>query len=281
MALAYEDVDVCPVCGNRDRQLWTRGEDSSPAFRCIGCSLVYLGRRISAESAREYFRGYGQRRDADDPDTARKRQQMYGIDRDFLQTWLQGGKLLDVGAGAADFIAGLPAPFQKYAFDIDAGAVRQAQERHPSVVSTDDIESLARDGPFDGIVFRGSLQYQRDLRATSSFCAEQLKPGGMLFVLATPNVDSPMGELFRERWTLFDPVEHLCYFNASSLQTLFRGFELRKCEYPYLGTPYENWRDDLATFVRLCRSDEGDTRFAFWGSMLNAVFSKSRRRHSS
>jgi SAM-dependent methyltransferase len=272
MTLSFESVTVCPVCTACERQLWSRTTDVA-CFRCERCGLVYLGQRMTAESAAEYFRGYGQRRDAEDRVSARKRQQMYGIDRDFLQGFLQGGKLLDIGAGAADFIAGLPSAFEKYAFDIDPVAVKQASV-HGDVASSSDLESIARQGPFDGIVFRGSLQYQRDLAATARFCNERLKAGGMLFVLATPNVDSPMAELMRERWVLFDAIEHLCQFNASSLQRLFRGFTLRKCEYPYLGTPYENWRDDLATFIQLCRSGEGNPRIPFWGSMMNVVFCK-------
>lgn len=274
MSPGFEEVTLCPVCGERERQLWTRGPEPAAAFRCNQCGLVYLAQRMTAASASESFKGYGQRRDAEDPESARKRQGMYGIDRDFVLDVLPGGKLLDIGAGNADFIAGLPPAFEKYAFDIDPIAVMQASAQHGSVASSDDLEVLARNGPFDGIVFRGSLQYQRDLAATASFCREQLKPGGVLILLATPNVDSPMAELMRERWALFDAIEHLYQFNMSSLRWLFRGLDLRRCDYPYLGTPYENWRDDLAKFVQLCQSGDGDPRIPFWGSMMNVAFSK-------
>ena len=53
-----------------------------------------------------------------------------------------------------------------------------------------------------------------------------------MVLLATPNADSPLATLLRQRWVLHNPVEHLVTFNLRSIEHLFAGFEVDDVAFP-------------------------------------------------
>lgn len=274
MKFDYQKVSLCPACRSHSRSRWTRGDKAPQAFRCHRCSMVYLGQRISEKSCQFYYSNYNLARDLKKITLALQRHRMYEMDRDYVELFLKQGKILDVGAGTGAFLSGFPSTYKKFGFDIDSSAVQFGLKKYPNINLSDDWHKVLRNGPFDGIVFRGTLEYQRDLREISTQCQAHLRKGGYLFLLSTTNVDSPVAELTREKWGLYHPVEHLAYFNLPSLERLFSELELKDFRFPYVRTPYENKAQDLRNFLKCCKGKNRSGRFPFWGSILNAVFVK-------
>jgi SAM-dependent methyltransferase len=251
-----ESVDSCPLCGAAERTLWNRDADDISAVECADCGLVYLDRRLT---------------DAALTSLLAKRRRMYAADRHFVRLFLPAGKLLDVGCGRGDFLAEFGEEFRKIGHDIDRGALAEGRNHYPRIAFLDDRSRIAEQAPFDAVVFRGTLQYQRDLRETSQLMLRIVRPGGWLFLLQTPNAESPAAMLQREHWALHNKWEHLYTFSLKTLARLFSDFETVRYEFPYVGTPYENLPEDLARFVRVCRGEQIDARFPFWGSMMNVA----------
>jgi len=275
MTLSYEKIEHCPGCRSRTRSLWTGNGNAPRAFRCKKCSLVYLGQRITDESSQEYYANYNAKRDSVKINLARKRKRMYEIDRNYVRLFLKKGKLLDVGSGPGSFLSGLPSVFERYAFDVDSSAIEVGKKLCPSIHFSSDLDKSMRRGPFDGIIFRGTLEYQRDLREVAKLCGANLRRGGYIILLSTTNSDSPLAELTREEWGLFQPIEHLCYFNLQSAKQLFRGMKLEHFGFPYIGTPYEDQQVDLRKFLDVCRGKRTEGRFPFWGSIMTCAFRKA------
>ena len=203
---------------------------------------------------------------------------MYELDRRFLAHFASPGPLLDYGCGTGEFVAGLGTHSRRSGYDVDAHAVASARRRWPDVDFDTDLTTLAhRAGPFATVVFRGTLQYVRDLSAIQRTVTTLLDRDGLVVLLATPNSDAPLADLLRERWVLHNTLEHLVTFNLSSVARLFDDFDIEYVDFPYVGTPYEDRAEDLRRFVAVCRGDLSDTRFPFWGSMMNVVLRRRSR----
>ena len=105
--------------------------------------------------------------------------------------------------------------------------------------------------------------------------AQVIKPDGWLFLLQTPNVESPAAVLQREKWGLHNKWEHLYTFSLKTLAALFSDFEIFYYDFPYVGTPYENQPEDLQRFIAVCRDPDASARFPFWGSMMNVALRRA------
>jgi SAM-dependent methyltransferase len=233
-----------------------------------------MDRRLTDASLPAYFEGYNVTRDTQQPDLHEKRQRMYVPDRKFIRLFLTEGSVLDIGCARGDFLAGF-AGFQKTGYDIDSSALVEGRKTHPDIAFLDADAQLLSRGPYDGVIFRGTLQCQRDLGRVRQMIARAVKPGGWVFVLATPNAESPAALVQREHWGLHNKWEHLCTFSLKTVAALFREFELVYFEFPYIGTPYENHTRDLKSFVTVCRDAEAREKFPFWGSMMNIALKRT------
>ena len=247
------------------------------AVRCDSCNLIYMNHRLAEVEISRYYSSYTDKRNTVSPDLLEKRGRMYEIDRSFVEIFVNNGSVLDIGCGSGDFISTFPLSITKYGFDIDKPALNVGGVLHPSVKFYNALSEVSEGQTFDCIIFRGTLQYQRDLKQIVKFCQLYLKERGYLILLATPNADSPAACMQRESWVLFNRIEHLYHFTVDTVSTLFQGFERIHFDYPYIGTPYENQSTDLDNFIALCRGTENQTRFPFWGSMMNVVFRKPSR----
>ena len=270
-----ERVPLCPLCGSTQKRTWDRADsgDKPAGVECVACGFVYMDRRLSDRGVREYYGQYGRNRNQAHPALLEQRRIMYGIDLDYLLRFVAGGRVLDFGAGHGDFVASFPSTFRKSAYDIDGDSVDAGRRAHPDVEFHSSLSELSAAGPWDVIVFRGTIQYQRDLQGLRRFVDTKLVPGGHLIFLATPNADAPLARLGREGWGLHSPYEHLYHFSATTLDRLFNGYRRLDATFPYIGTPYAQPEEDLGKFILACReSQNANYRFPFWGSMMNLVF---------
>lgn len=275
-ALDFEPVESCPLCHLAGASAWSREDDETPAVRCDECGLVYLSRRLTQEAADRYYSRYNDARDEQNPALGELRRKMYDQDRRFVRLLASPGPLLDFGCGTGEFAAGLAGDLRPSGFDVDATAIGNAKLRWPELDFATELEDLsARHGPFTTVTLRGTLQYVRDLAAFAADIVRRLSPGGRVILLSIPNSDAPLAEILREKWVLHNRIEHLTIFNLATVGHLFQGFEIEFFDFPYIGTPYENHTADLARFMAVCRGEDPERPFPFWGSMMNVVLRKT------
>jgi SAM-dependent methyltransferase len=235
-----------------------------------------MGEILDENSSNLYYSNYNQNRDSNDSELKAKRMVMYQLDLKFLNFVIRLNdsnlEILDVGGGDGEFLNLIPGSHYKTYYDLDQQAKFRAQKKFPSIEYLTDLEKSGRE--FDLIIFRGTIQYQRNLMSTKNFVERFLKPGGRLVLLATPNIESPVASLAKDRWGLFVPYEHLYYFSIKNLEMLFDGLDLVHYDFPYIGTPYENLDTDLEKFKLLINGRLASPPPPFWGSMMNLVFKK-------
>ncbi len=284
-ALRYLQVKTivkCPLCSASGRRVFELNmaspEEPQRAVECTTCGLIYMNSVVADEDIARLYEGYEVQRVAEDTALREKRTRMYALDYAFVKRFLPISctEVLDVGCGEGDFLGHLEDSVRLYGIEVDSRARTRAAAAHPSALFYDSFVSVPPGQLFDAIVFRGTLQYMPNLEATRDFCLSHLKPGGVLFILALPNADSLLARLQREHWALFNRIEHRYYFGFKQLERLF-GPHLSMVAYdlPYLGTPYENYREDYQRVVSMCTEPEArKKKVPFFGSIVNAVFTK-------
>ncbi len=137
-----------------------------------------------------------------------------------LPVWRRGGRLLDIGCGAGDYLGfARRLGWQTYGLDPDPAAVEVARRRGATVVQgTLDTVRLP-DAPFDAVASMHSIEHARNPRDFLRNALALLRPGGF-FYLQTPNFHSLMHRRFGADWYALEVSRHLCLLSVPALRRL-------------------------------------------------------------
>lgn len=277
----------CVVCGSNFKKPWAQ-DGIFRAVQCGSCGMVWMDPFLSEEGLAKYYNNYIQYR-LDHTAKMVQRDRMYELDADFLEQFVKRGAVLDVGCSAGYFLEKLNATFDKYGIEVDVKVVELAQQRSP-LRDRIKLLRLGEDGfaaeSFDAVTMRGVIEHVPHPDQSIARVAELLKPGGYFYITATPNIDSFCADVYREKWNLWDPYQHIYHFSVPTLTRLCRrfGLELVAQAYPYLETPYANPPEDHRRvledykLIQDGRRSEINRNPAFWGNMLTVLFQKKGRR---
>ncbi len=276
----FVPVDVCPLCGSHNRGAFERtpASDTFPhGVLCAACGLMYMDRALDSRDVATLYAGYDIR-DTEDEELSRKRKKMYALDYAYAEAYVTPSDtdILDIGCGDGAFLAHFTTS-AKYGIEVDEVAREKGKKHYPDIRFFGSFEDVPAEQKFHAILLRGTIQYMPDLHTLAAFCKKRLLPKGKLILLATPNLDSILAQLQREKWVLFNPIEHRYCFGISQLQRLFSdGFAMVAYDLPYLGTPYENYSSDYKKVLAMVEDPEArKARVPFFGSMLSVVFQKT------
>jgi SAM-dependent methyltransferase len=141
----------------------------------------------------------------------------------FLETLAAapGRRLLEVGAGAGFFLkAAERAGWRATGLELSDAAVGFAREKLGVEVRQEAAETMTLDaGTFDAAVMFDTIEHLFDPRAVLESIGRALVPGGLLLI-ATPNFRSLSRALLGPDWAVLSPLEHLYYFEESTLRRL-------------------------------------------------------------
>ncbi len=156
-----------------------------------------------------------------------------------------GGRLLEVGCGTGDLLAGVrDLGWTVTGVDFDPAAVAVARRRGLSVQEGDLASQGFADGSFDAVTMFHLIEHVPDPGALLAECRRVLAPGGRI-VVVTPNPRSRGHRLFAVSWMGLDPPRHLHLFPPETLrrEAERRGFRtevlrttLRDAEVMYAGS---------------------------------------------
>jgi len=277
-------VDDCIVCQSKVTAEWASTPFPFRAIKCVDCGFVWMQTQPKRDSLQKYYSDYIGRRRISDPIKMKQRSVQYQDDKNFLQRFVRSGRILDVGCNGGFFLECLDNSFEKHGIEIDASAVKYAQQNYDfgvNVLCGDVLEARYPDGKFDVLVMRGTIEHVTRPIKVIERCSKLLKTGGLFYITATPNVDSLAAELFRDRWSLFHPVQNLWHFSPHTLSSICQSFGMTfvSSTFPYLGTAYENRRVDLELMLGEIVAKESNISSKrisppFYESMMSIIFKK-------
>lgn len=180
--LAWESVDVCPICASADRSVVDVG---ASVVRCRGCGHRYVDPRPTQQ---EIARGYSLPTAYDDwIQAAGARDAMWRRRFDRVLGADPPGRLLDVGAGIGTFLAiARERGWSVDGTEVSTTAIVKAHEQHDIAIRAGLVEEAAPPGPYDVICLWHVLEHLPNPGESLQFCRGLLGEHGRI-VLAMPN----------------------------------------------------------------------------------------------
>jgi len=217
----------CPICGGRQFEtLFVKSHESF--VRCTGCTLTLINpppeqTKSAATYDRDYSLGYIRKADKKlrrCRNWVRRLQRRFGV----------SGRWLDVGCSAGFVMkAAADAGFEAYGVEVEPAAVDYAREvlKLPNV-RCGTLEAQAyEDAAFDVISLYDVIEHVPDLNRLVAELHRILATRGLVEI-RTPDIGHWQTPRDLSTWKEVKPSEHLYYFDALTLRTLFEkhGFEL-------------------------------------------------------
>ena len=178
--------------------------------------------------------------------------------------------ICDVGCSTGEFLEFIGWKGKMFGIEINSFAANQAKNRGIQIIANMDLF----DGEFDVIVMRGTIQHLPSPFDSIKTAFEKLRPGGILFILATPNIDSFFYRMTGNLPALDFPRNYwLPGFRQMKTVCVREGFQLKGFDFPYRNSGYASiW--DFPKFLLRIITRNPYFNSAFPKNMMNLAFVK-------
>ena len=223
-----ETVDCAECGGGRSTTLFSKWGFN--IVKCQNCGLCYVNPRVVSIESDHYFRGpYLANLEDSDGTLKTEIEHIYSGILRHLNSYLNPGRLLDVGCALGHFMArACQHGWNCQGIECSQYAASYGRQRWDLRIRSlcDLRDARLPDNHFDACVMIEVLEHLPQPRVTIAEVYRLLKPGGMLY-LTVPNFASFRSILERENWSAVIPTGHLYYFTADSLAKMLTavGFE--------------------------------------------------------
>lgn len=265
----------CKICDHTSFKLWGKNE-TDILYQCRYCGIVFFYPYPTQEKLDIFYSDqYHKKRGYDGSTSAGVlRRKMYDKDIDELQKYvlIHQGKFLDIGCAEGIYLSLLDNSWDKYGIDVSREAVEVAEQRGIKA-STQDISEF-EDVFFDVIHMRGVFEHILEPMPFLYKAYKKLKKGGYLVISNTPNISGIVPRIYREKFRLILPNEHVNYYSPETMRFLMNkiGLQIVKITYPYFGTPYCSFFKDMLKIV--ANKILGKESPPFWGNILSLYAKK-------
>lgn len=273
----------CYVCEGSNFSSWAK-EEYLEALLCNDCGMISVNPHFTEEGLDQFYNRYYENR-VISSELGEQRKAMYKQDRDWILNYISKGKVLDIGCSGGNFLGTFDSNnWDKYGIDLTDDALESAARNYNIKTFKGRVWETDVGDDYDLVMMRGVIEHFKNPIPPMKKAIEILKPGGLMYVTATPAGDSFAFNVYRHKWRLFTPLEHIHFFSEKHLNKLFQEFGASpmSVHYPYQETPYANLREDheriMKDIIKINESnslDNIDYSQAFPGSMLTGVWKKN------
>ncbi len=138
------------------------------------------------------------------------------------------GRVLEIGCGLGHLLGWLADRYQVFGADINPWALEQARRNVPQasflIASAEEL-GVFPDSTFQILVAKHIVEHLPDPERAIAEMSRLLAPGGLL-VLATPNLDSPMRSVKKERWIGYQDPTHINLRPPAEWLTILQRYQL-------------------------------------------------------
>ena len=236
--------------------------------------------QLEEKGLNDYYSNYIGKRRINNKLKMQQRNKQYLIDRDLIQKFVKKGRILDIGCNGGFFLSTFSNKYQKFGTEVDKQAVSYAKKNFPSfaknIFYTNILDAKFKNKSFDLIIMRGVIEHVSQPKKYFNQISKLLKKNGYLYICATPNGESHTFNIYKERWNLFHPVQHLWHFSPKNLEILGKKYDIELIykDFYYLGTPYENFKNDIKEISKELVKKSNKISPPFFENMMSLVFKK-------
>ena len=173
--------------------------------------MISVNPHYTEEGLDRFYSTYYKNRKSD-PKLSSLRKDMYIEDEKWITNYIKKGKVLDVGCSDGSFLNFFDKKqWNKFGIDLTSDALEVARRRGISTFQGKIWETDVGND-YDLLMMRGVVEHFKDPITALKKCVSVLKTGGLLYITATPNGDSFAFNVYRHKWKLFTPYEHIHFF---------------------------------------------------------------------
>ena len=279
-AFILPERSPCIVCGGESFEVFA-SQGPFKALLCNQCNMISVNPHLSEDGLDFFYSNYF-KSCRNNKELRENRKKSYQLDYEFLINFISGGRVLDIGCSDGSFLGHFDRSlWEKHGIDLQSDALILAASNEVNV-RKGKIWEVDFGESFDLITLRGVLEHFRDPNLALGSISEIIKPGGVLFISATPMGDSFAFWLLRERWKLFTPYEHIHFFGLNNLNRFLsnHGFRHLAHTFQWAETDYANIHKDYGDIIAAARKDDSAQNgtpeeivdAAFLGSMITGCW---------
>lgn len=237
-------VTACPTCGSAPGKL-VRTVGPTTVTRCAACTLVYASPKVPDDLV--YDDGYHDGSGAFGTDYVHAQWYCERLSEDRLRclerAGVAAGRMVDIGTGLGHFVA----VARKHGWECDGvelvpAAIDEAKKLYGFDLIQAAVLDFAAEPGYDVAALGQTLEHFVDPGAVLRHIRDSVvRPGGAV-LLEVPHFGGLTRRLQRQRWSHWQPGDHVLFLESQSMQALLdrNGYDLVYAEtvsgvYPGLG----------------------------------------------
>jgi SAM-dependent methyltransferase len=177
----------------------------------------------------------------------------------FVQRFVPGGRLLDVGCAYGFFLQEAQKSFEVTGIEVSDAAAQHGRDRGLNIITgVADDATLSGVSEVDVVVMLDVIEHLPEPRETVAKLAAKLRPGGAM-VITTGDFSTLMARLAGKRWRLMTPPQHLWFFTPASISGIATaaGLKVERLDHPWKLVPLSLIQFQLARMLGFRPSTSG------------------------
>jgi SAM-dependent methyltransferase len=193
--------------------------DSGNLYECLTCGLWFKHPYLSESAVAEYYRAAS---DTLAWDSNEARPDFRLVKTLLVETFAQGGSVLDFGCYKGEFLNLLPEAFNKYGIEPSALAAEAAAQKGVGILGGD-LSGLGQK-EFDAVTLFDVFEHLMDPVATLDALFSHVRPGGLLCIV-TGIADDPLFRLAGSQYNYVCMPEHICFLTKTFIAFLGKRYQ--------------------------------------------------------
>jgi 2-polyprenyl-3-methyl-5-hydroxy-6-metoxy-1,4-benzoquinol methylase len=229
--------DSCIVCGSRD-SIFLFEKNGYLIKNCKSCGFKYVDEKPDEGFTRSFYTddffkaGHDKYGYADYLGEKPNLMRWNAKKLSFVEQYVRGGAILDVGCAAGFFLEALGPSWDRYGCEASTAMARIAREKFGDRVTETAFEQYEPGRQFDVITMWDLIEHLVDPVGCMRKVRSLLKEDGFLFI-GTPDSASPVVHILGKHWYHYIPPTHLHYFSRWNIPTFLNnnGFDMKRLIY--------------------------------------------------
>jgi 2-polyprenyl-3-methyl-5-hydroxy-6-metoxy-1,4-benzoquinol methylase len=210
--------NLCLICTRPDVH-GLRGYEQHDLLKCSVCGFVFMRKIPTSDELESYYSVYAYQQEKEIPPPTKI--SLEGL-LDKFEKYRKNNRILDVGCGEGWILQlARGRGWQVYGTEFSSRAIAICSSKgikmYSGVLNPRNIEEKE----FDVIISSETIEHINNPKEEVLNIHTLLRTGG-LFYVTTPNFDSYLRRIFRNKYDIIGYPEHLCYYTKKTLDYLLR-----------------------------------------------------------